>query len=134
MSSNRVPLGTASIALIDRDKSAKNEKSKKFQWWRGPAMSASLGLYAGLIFGAYLASSKYLYDKRENFPINNSSDYYPESSESTYDSPFSNPFSSGYEAPQYWDPTFGRNNLPVRSNKRIKNNYYFSTPLIFMTF
>jgi len=108
---------------------------------RSPFVGASLGLYAGMIFGGYVVSTHYM-SKNRSDDLSPDSEYYPETSESPYESPFSNPFSSGSddEDPnedkpdmlQRWDPTWGRNQKSYNRSKKFYPTYYL--PLLHVNF
>ena len=108
---------------------------------RSPFVGASLGLYAGMIFGGYVVSTHYMSKNRAD-PSSSDSEYYPETSESPYESPFSNPFSSGSDDEeatedrpdmlQRWDPTWGRSQKSYNRSKKFYPTYYL--PLLHVNF
>jgi len=113
---------------------------------RSPFIGASLGLYAGIIFGGYVVGTHYV-GKRSPNPTEEDAEYYPETSDSPYESPFSNPFSSGQDEDdkednrpdmlQRWDPTWGRNHNGRKWNRsrKYKNDVpLFYLPLLNMNF
>lgn len=106
-------LGTASLAFDTKG--------------RSPFIGASLGLYAGLIFGSYVVVSHRLKKYRDENP-QPQQNYYPDSNspyEAGSDGGFGSWFGGGEEEvvedPQYWNPTLNLENLgpTLDSHSRI---------------
>lgn len=64
---------------------------------RSPFIGASLGLYAGIIFGTYIVVTHAIKKHRLENPGAGDEEYYPETPDSPYESPFSG---GGYDDPQ----------------------------------
>lgn len=72
---------------------------------RAWAVGASLGLYAGLLFGAYVVSSHH-YKKYKNNNPNYEDDYYPDTESSPYEAAGGDEaYNEGYER---WVPAYKR--------------------------
>jgi hypothetical protein len=96
---------------------------------------ASLGLYAGIIFGSYIVVAHHL---RKNAKPSTDSNYYEE--ESPYDGAGDAPAASPYEdgaAPQLFDEKIlldiSRNNL-AKLNPPPKNEVVLGIPLLALSF
>lgn len=96
---------------------------------RSPFIGASLGLYAGLIFGSYIVVSHKLKNYQEENPAPQEN-YYPDSN-SPYEgeedgggfgSWFGGGEEEGAEQEQYWRPTLNLENLGPNSSSNIKIN------------
>jgi hypothetical protein len=96
---------------------------------------ASLGLYAGILFGSYIVIAHHM---RKNYKPSTDTNYYEE--ESPYDGAGDAPAASPYEdgaAPQLFDEKIlldiSRNNL-AKLNPPTKNEVVLGIPLLALSF
>jgi hypothetical protein len=106
---------------------------------RSPFIGASLGLYAGMLFGGFIVVSHAMKKYQMQNPGAGEDGYYPETPTSPYETPFSGGTYEGEENSEYSRQNLMnghleiyKSSLDIKSNIRFPNNKDREHPAVYM--